>query len=84
MVGCWSGTDGRRRMHGSVSGRERSTPALTNFERRFPIRAPAMGNVRSCAKLTFSMSQSSTSGKLPFFFYFESIEVGVDFLPTII
>ena len=75
---CWlfSGTVERRRMLESVSGKERSTPALTSFAKRSPIRARAMANAKSCAKLTFSMSQSSTSGIDQI--TFESTEVGVD------
>ena len=67
----------RRQMLGSVSAKERSTPGLTSWGRKSPTLDRAMGNARSCAKLTSSMSQLSTSGKAP---YLDTLVVGIALL----
>ena len=67
----------RRQMLGSVSAKERSTPGLTSWGRKSPTLDRAMENARSCAKLTSSMSQLSTSGKAP---YLDTLVVGIALL----
>ena len=61
-VWLFPGTDGRRRMLGSVNARARSTLGSTSCARRSPTPDPAMGSARSWGRLTFYMSPLSTSG----------------------